>query len=619
MKKLFLMICALLLSLGCILSSCSNQKTPEESTEKESTETESTANQNDPAKIPFIENGSSGYTVVFPDLTTPGLMNAVTSLKTKIKALTGIKLESLSESSVKTEGDPGKMILIGQTSFSQSVATLDQLPGNCSDEYAITSADGIIVINSHFDTALTDAVAAFAEQAVSFDPDTGTLVVKDLFYSGKNALPTEFEVDSIDLYSIVYASEPLGLESVANSVRDAIRIATGKTLPVYRDTASAESVFEILIGPTNRSFSRTCYEESSFIMHYEMRLGGGKLQMVVGGPYSAKKCAEKFTARVLAMKEQLTADTAWFVTDLATESQPLTDGADLRVMSSNVLAYHWGESVDPSIYPVATRCEIYAGVLLRYQPDVIGLQETDDPWMDALPYYLRVMRQKDGIEYTHQLRKAQNGSAMVINFSSVLYRSDRYHLDASGCEIFAANYQASLCQRVGAWIKLTSKNDPAKQLVLINSHWAHETEERILSCVNEEAALVDRLEKQYPGVPIFCTADYNSDPKKKPRDEAEDPNVKTRDQYFLQFVELVSGTVASDAAREKGVLITPGGCRGSASSANDGTMRAVDDHFIDHIVICGKNVNVLRHDTIRANRCNVMTDHSPIYADVSLQ
>ena len=439
-------------------------------------------------------------------------------------------------------------------------------------------------------------------------------------YSGIPASSSsEFDVRYIESYTIVYADEPTGLESVANSLCNAIKKATGKTLPVVCDSDSPERIHEILIGPTNRSFSRQCYAESSHIMQYEIQMQKGKLQLVVGGPYSAMKCVDQFTAHVLTSGEKLREGVSYYATELATDSQPLTEGADIRVMSSNVLAYQWGEEDYPNVYPVATRAEIYAGVLLRFLPDIVGAQETDNPWMVALPYYLTAMAEKDGVEYTHLLCKVENRGRMVVNFSSILFRSDLYTADASGCDVFEANYQSSYCQRVGSWAKFTSKSDPTLQMVLVNSHWAHETEARILSCVNEEAALVARMKEQYPGVPIFCTADYNSDATKKPRDEADNPNVKTRDQYFLQFVDLISGTVASDAAREKGVLITPGGCRGSASSMGETKLRGVDNNFIDHIVMAGGYADVLRHDTIRSNGCHVMTDHSPIYADLSLR
>ena len=47
--------------------------------------------------------------------------------------------------------------------------------------------------------------------------------------------------------------------------------------------------------------------------------------------------------------------------------------------------------------------------------------------------------------------------------------------------------------------------------------------------------------------------------------------------------------------------------------------RGLDSDFTDHIVLCGGSADVLRHDTIRSNGCHVMSDHSPIYADLSLK
>ena len=432
-------------------------------------------------------------------------------------------------------------------------------------------------------------------------------------------LTSVFDATSIGQYTIVYASEPVGLESVAISLRDAIRSATGKTLPVTVDSASSEKTREILIGPTNRALSQKSYAASGNFMHYEIKSEDGKLQFVVGGPYSGLKCVETFASNVLGTQTQLYFGTSYYATELATDTQELTSGADIRVMSANVLNYHWGEESNPNIYPVAVRCEIFAAVLQNFKPDLIGLQEADENWRDALPYYLNCLAEKHHLDYTHLLPNAFLKGKTVVNYSSILYRSDLYDVEDSGCMIYAANYQSSYCQRVGTYAKFTSKTDPAKQAILVNSQWAHETEARILSCVNEQAALINNLKSQYPGVPVFSVGDYNSDPKRKPTNETNSPDVKTRDQYFLQFVDQISGNVASTVAGEKGVLITNGGCRGNAERANENTMRAIDYEFIDHIVVSGGYADVLRHDTIRTNRTRVMSDHSLIYADFSLK
>ena len=474
--------------------------------------------------------------------------------------------------------------------------------------------------------AVTAAETEGAETAVPATEITETAAETEPAET-EGPLPAEFDVSMIGDYSIVYASEPRGLEALAVSLREEIKTATGKSLPVFSDTASEEGVFEILIGKTNRAFSRECYAESSRIMQYEVQTHKGKLQFIIGGPYSGMKCAEKFKEEVLMSKNKLEDGVSYYASDLATDSQKLTDGADVRVMSANVLNYHWGEESYPNVYPVATRAEIFAGVLLRFLPDFVGLQEADENWRDVLPYYLNSMAEKEKICYAHQMPNVEWKGKTVINYCSLLYRSDLYNADETGFKGFAANYQSSYCQRVAAYAKYSGKTDPSVQAIIINTQWAHESDERILSCVNEEAEIINGLKTQYPGIPIFAVGDFNSDIKKKARDwedvKTTDPtgykNAKNRYEHFLDFVGQTDGVILSSAAKEKGVLITAGGCRTSAKLMSENTQRSLDKDFIDHIVLCGAGADVLRHDTIRCNGCHVMSDHSPIYADLSLK
>ncbi len=559
------------------------------------------------SRIQLVTDGACDYVIVFPDLTSPDLMSAVVNFKTQIRKLTGISLDAVSESTAREDGTTEKMILVGRTSFQQSEDAKARLAGTCSDEYLITTDGDIVVLASNYDTALLAAVSACADSAVTYDSAGGTLSVTETYFSGTEPLPVGFNPSSELLadYSIIYASSIVGLDSLAEDLQAYIKTATGYELPIYKDNAISEGPYEILLGYTNRSLSATCYAESSNIMRYEMTVKNGVLQMVIGGPYSGMKCVEKFNTRVLGRMETLTSGT-YYTEELATDTQPLTEGADVRIMSSNVLAWYWGENVYSNIFPVATRCEIYAGVLLRFQPDVVGVQETDDPWMAALPYYLSVMEEKENVTYSHIQKKVSLNGTSVTNYSSMLYRSDLYTLDESGCEIFSANYMTTFTQRVGTYAKLTGKTDSSIQMVVINTHWAHESEERVQACVTEEAALVEKMKTKYPNVPIFCTGDFNSH--------------KYDGTYLTQFANTIEGTISSKAALLKGVLITTGGCHTfSPEKISDTTMRSLNSAFIDHIITTGGYANVLRHDTIRTNGCHVMSDHCPIYADFSLK
>ena len=62
-----------------------------------------------------------------------------------------------------------------------------------------------------------------------------------------------------------------------------------------------------------------------------------------------------------------------------TDDDPeLAEGADLRIMSYNILHPDW------SRVPVKGRDEIVAGILQYYMPDVVALQEAGAKWHKAL-------------------------------------------------------------------------------------------------------------------------------------------------------------------------------------------------------------------------------------------
>lgn len=62
-----------------------------------------------------------------------------------------------------------------------------------------------------------------------------------------------------------------------------------------------------------------------------------------------------------------------------------------------------------------------------HQPDVIGMQEADQKWIDLLSAYLELLKRDYGIEYTWVFPTYDG----VENMTSLLYRSDKYDLAAS--------------------------------------------------------------------------------------------------------------------------------------------------------------------------------------------
>ncbi len=594
MKKLFSAILALAMLLGIMSAffGCKDQSDEQEM-----------------PKFPIVANGVSSYVIIYPEVPSAAETEAVAQLRADIKDVTGLRLKAISEEFMEEEPD-AKRIYVGNTTFAPAQAAKARLSQGLFDSFVIDASEGDIYIVGASETALLSAVAYYAEHLLgkNYDSATETLLFEGCHFDGTTAFPAGFSVKNICEYSIVYANNGMSMQSIARSVQEAIESATGFEPDIYADTERAEGSFEILVGETNRSLSERSYRETSRMMEYEIVVEGCQLQLAFGGYYSGQKLVNEFSRKMLKSKQELFASGGYYKTDLANVEQELTAGADVRIMSANVLSYRWGEASNSNVLPAAQRAEIFAGVLLRYRPDATGLQETDEPWQQVLPWYLERMKEKDGVEYTFLFGTLAGEEKTMVNFSTIVYRSDLYQLDESGFRIFSIwDVTPNYYQRVATYVKLTAKADPQKQFALVNTHWAHEDHETVNACAVEQAALVNELKAKYAGVTVFCTGDYN--------------NLSTRewgDRYLNQLVAGVSGRIASAVAKEKGVLITPGGCRGSAKNMHENVLREVDNDFIDHVIISGSTADVVRHDTIRSNMTHVLSDHSMIYADIKL-
>lgn len=601
MKRLICIFLALTLLLGMssLIVGCNNEGGEEE----ESTVVEA-------PKIPLIEKGKSSYIIIYPDEATPSEIEAVYIIREAIASVTGLRLKSMTEE-YKDSEKGANIIYVGNTSFAPAKTAKEEISKEYHDAYAIEYSEKDIYIVAASEEALITAANFFAEDIVkgNYDSKTKTLLFASHRYNGEVVLEDGFAVKNIRDYSIVYTSEDgVSFKSTAMELQEIIEERTGFKPDIFVDTELEEGSFEILIGETNRSLSQKAYDKTSRIMEYEIVIEQYKVQLAIGGYFSAEKCLTAFSEKILRKADQTFASGNYYKTVLTDKTQTLTEGADVRIMSANILAYRWGESKAPNVRPVAQRCEIFMGILRNSTPDAIGVQETDQPWVDVLPWYLSRMAEKDGIEYTFLFSEATHESMTMINFSTILYRSDLYNLDDSGVEVFSIwDNTPSYFQRVASYVKLTSKTDADKEFILVNTHWAHEDDATVNACAVEQANLVNRLKDKYKDVTIFNTGDYNNLPSRK-----------WKDTYLNQFVAAINGKIASKVAKDKGVLLVPGGCRGGAEDMIEGILRDIDDDFIDHIIYAGGTCDVLCHDTIRENKSQILTDHSPIYADFKL-
>ena len=225
-----------------------------------------------------------------------------------------------------------------------------------------------------------------------------------------------------------------------------------------------------------------------------------------------------------------------------------------------------------------------AAVLKVYSPDVVGVQEVTDQWYKILPGYI------DG-EYAFLWERTPDG---LTNYSSILYKKDKYNIIDSGVTYFSTNGKNNI--RLVTWAVFEDIKTLGR-FIVFNTHWSWESAQIARVQATEQVALIRQVTAKY-NYPVFCTADYNT--------------VQLTDNYNY-FLEQAGIVDAKYVALELGVLKNKSGGCGAL-----GTPRGETGNSIDHIFI-SPSIEVFAFETVVINRTFDLSDHSPKYCDVRLK
>ena len=310
-------------------------------------------------------------------------------------------------------------------------------------------------------------------------------------------------------YRVVYAAHPAGLDVAAKKLCEVVAERFGVVLDCVRDVDADAVAHEILIGRTNREASGRSYTESpALLMSYRCAVEDGKLLLICGGAFSALSCVEAL-AQVLAASEDVAlAGTVLETTDLLTlDRQERTEGSTLRVMTTNLLADRW--VTKRHVYPaVSQRAEMYVAMLSVYRPDLIGVQETDAPWLEHLPYYLDTLNSLYGLDYTWILN--QWGDQAIL--TSIIYDKSRFVPVNCGSEEYAyvpEQVSARYKLRMLTWAVLRDTND-GKLYALVNTHSGGSNDVVLGYEIPTALSKFAELRAKYEGLTIFATGDFNN-------------------------------------------------------------------------------------------------------------
>lgn len=333
------------------------------------------------------------------------------------------------------------------------------------------------------------------------------------------AEPYQFRSGELGNYVIVYAGDNPDYFDLAYRLSDRIYKKYGKILTAVRDTNSTPAEYEILLGDTNRC------DHTGNVMEYSVTIEDGMFRINAGGSFSAENAVDFLCEQVFNGQEFAFENGEYYHTSFLTGSQEITDGTSARIMTANVLADAFA---DETCKKAHYRAEIFAGMLVSYTPDVVGLQETDANWNDVLDTYLAKIQRTHGIAYARLLSSYQD----KVNYTSLIYRCDKYNAENSGVNVFSwwtnEAFNHNYHMRNISWAQFSPLDDPGNPFIVANTHWSYRTEhagghtylagsdipiaadQLRIQCKDETNAFLSTLKQTYPETPIFLTGDFNT-------------------------------------------------------------------------------------------------------------
>ncbi len=262
----------------------------------------------------------SEYRIVRSSSADSTVKNAVASLITEIKEVTGIQLSAGDDYIANTDDIPkvAKEIVIGPSNRPDGI----ELEGRLSEnEYVIAFKNRRIFIIGASSEATLDALAYFRANCI--DKDGKLIRINDMYeyksdytYSLKSV-----KIDGVDIrdYTVIIPEDAdLSAKYAAMNLSDFFLYNAGFELNVATDKTK-EGDYEILIGNTNREESSHSADASLENMEYVFFKDGGKV--VCGGEsYMVGGGIGELISRIPVSGKDAEVD----ITDIPTEAKTLT-------------------------------------------------------------------------------------------------------------------------------------------------------------------------------------------------------------------------------------------------------------------------------------------------------
>lgn len=578
-----ILIALLILSMLCMpLAAC--KKDGDEAAGTEAPTAEPSGDGGLLAEPIVLCDAKKSYYRVVRSATSPTVVDDAVTAIMGYPADNGAKNMKLSWGSDKNAAEEAE-ILVGLTNRPESLAVLQSIN---HDDFAIRLQNGKIVIAAHTPERIAQAAEYFCKNLLQIR--TNSNGQKELVYLGDYTYtgPEQYlfnKQDELKNYTIVYKKDSEVLKKSAEVFQKTIKENYGVDLPVVDDTAP-ETACEFLLGNVNRPLAKKYLEKEearqplvclTVVKEKKLLLGSVQDELIA---FMIESFCQKYMSPEYSFLIHLPASLEEIGSAFQfADSTRLAEGANLRVMSFNILCELWNELavIEGRELPVVAP-------IFTYKPDILGLQEVSDAWypmLDALfgDTYVTADK-KDGRNYT--------------NFSPLYYNTETMTLLEHGVRPLKVGGNGL---RVLSWGYFERKSDGAR-FVAINTHWNVGGDDQATveqtAQAREMAEFVLSLKTKY-NCPVVTTGDYNSRLSQVPlQTYIEGSGMKDACTYAKVVNRSIktTHTLFSESTRGAG-------------------------EAIDH-VFASDELEILFYNVLIDKCLAPSSDHYPIYADIKL-
>lgn len=257
---------------------------------------------------------------------------------------------------------------------------------------------------------------------------------------------------------------------------------------------------------------------------------------------------------------------------------------EVRIMTSNLLVHYksWGGS------DARPRAKMFFETVSTYQPDVIGVQEVSGQWFNCL------MRNKGNYEMLYSF-----STGALMRMTALMYNSETLTLIDKGQIAYEQGNDSRL--RRAVWGIFESKNT-GERFAVISTHFdcIRENEEELMHSYMEYqtkkiAEISAELKDEY-NVTVFSIGDFNT----KNQGKGVDPIMDAPEIYDNLCKEFTDTRLVS---KEK---------------VSGNALDSADEPTWDHIFLDGE-AEINRYVIVSPEALSTMSDHYPIFADVSIK